>query len=322
MQFLRAYKLILGSPGQDGKIITNINDDGTLMPNGIRISFDIDKDTTKKTNKSKIKIWNLSDDSLDLIEKEDLIVELWTGYYKENNLSRIFLGYALTIETKSENQGKDVVTEIKASDGQLAVRDSITSIGYPPGTNSGKIIKYLAGSMGLSMYAANDVVYPDYPNGFSFCGKSADALDIVCGVIGASWSIQNNELQIIMSDGTTGIQGLVFNSNSGLLDRPEHFVRSAYATAAKASARAAKAEITSSKRKTKAKKKINRKQKKFGWRFTVLLSPTSNPGDAVRLESDEFNGWLKIESLKHTGDNRGKDWYTIIEGIEILNDDE
>lgn len=323
-QFLRSYKLIIGSPGGQGVVITNLNDDNTYKRDALRISFTIDKDTTKKTNKSKIKIWNLSDDTLDIIEKDDIVVELWAGYFKENNMRRIFVGYAMTIETKNDNNGKDIVTEINASDGQISIRDSIMSVGYPPGINSREIINGIATTMGLALFTAPDVVFPDYPDGFSYVGKAADALDVVCGVIGAAWSIQNEVLQIIMSDGTTGMRGFVFGPNSGLLDYPEHFVRSAYASAAKQAAQTAKTAISSARKKRKkdASRKKDRKQKKYGWRIKALLNPSVNPGDAIRIESSFVSGWFKLEAVKHEGDSHGKDWYSTMDCIEVMLDDE
>lgn len=325
MQFLRSYKLIFGEPGNDGLVITNLNEDGTYKPDSLRISFDIDKDTTKQTNKSTIKIWNLSDDSIDKVTKNDIVVELWAGYQQQNNLRRIFIGYAVTVETKFESEGKDIVTELKVSDGQIQIRDAIMSVGYPPGTNTKEIINGISTTMGLALFVAEDVEFPDYPDGFSHAGYAKDALDIVCGAIGASWSVQNSVLQIIMSDGTTGMQGFVFHAGSGLIGFPERIVRSAYSTAKKTTSSTttdASATTTKRKRKTKAKKKKIRKQKKYGWRIKALLCPSLNPADAVRVESDYVTGWFKIEAIKHQGDTRGKDWYSNVDLIEILLDDE
>lgn len=317
MQFKRIYKLVLGSPGVDGVVLSNVNDDGTYNPNAIKVTFDIDKDTTKKTNKSKITIYNLSDDTLDKLEKSDLVVELWAGYHLEQGLKRIFLGYAIEINTKMENDGKDVVIEIQACDGQVALRDSIISVGYPIGTSTKTIINGIASNMGLSLFTSDDIEYLDYPNGFSFVGKTKDALDVVCNTLGASWSVQNDVLQLIMSDGTTGARGLVFSADSGLIGFPERVVRSAYATAKKAETK-----VTSTRKKRKTKKKVERKQKKFGWKIKTLLAPTANPGDAIRVESQVVTGWFKVESLKHSGDIRGNDWITEFELIEVMLDDE
>jgi hypothetical protein len=314
---------MLGEAGNQGVLLTNLNDDGTIKKDAIRINFDIDKDTTKRTNKSKIKIWNLSDDTLDKIEKNDLFVELYVGY-KDSGLKRIFIGYALTVETKNDNGGKDIVTEITAADGQVQIRDAIMSVGYPAGINSKVILNGIASTMGLDLFVADDVDFPDYPDGFSFVGYAKDALDIVVGGLGGSWSVQNEVLQVILSEGTTGLKGLVFNADSGLIGFPERLVRSAYATAKQIATATAppKLKKNGQPRKQRAKKaKKQKKQKQYGWRTNVLLAPTTNPGDGVRIESDFVTGWLKIESLKHSGDTHSNDWNTQLELIEVLLDE-
>jgi len=315
MQWLRTYKLILGQPGTDGIIITNISSDGSYQNDALRIAFDIDKDTTKKTNKSKLQIWNLSEDSLQKVEKDDLYCELWCGYFGENNLRRIYTGHALSVHTKDDNEGKDVLTEIHAGDGNVAVRDSLISVAYTPGTNTRPILEGIAANMGLSLFSASDVAFPDYPNGYSFVGKAADALTEICNTIGASWSIQNEVIQVIMGDGTTNIQAMVFSASTGLLGFPGHVNRSATGVSDKSSNGTDVQSTTKRRKQTKAKKE--RKQKKYGWKITTLLCPTVNPGDIVKIESARITGWFKVESIKHQGDLRGKDWKSVLECVEI-----
>ncbi len=52
-----------------------------------------------------------------------------------------------------------------------------------------------------------------------------------------------------------------------------------------------------------------------------MLQPTLNPGDLIYLESKPVTGWFKIESLKHTGEYRGKKWHTNMEVYEIGGED-
>ena len=60
-----------------------------------------------------------------------------------------------------------------------------------------------------------------------------------------------------------------------------------------------------------------KKEKKAGWKLQSLLNPTLNPGDLVKIETRDVTGWFKIESLRHTGQYRGSDWYTEMEVYEI-----
>ena len=67
----------------------------------------------------------------------------------------------------------------------------------------------------------------------------------------------------------------------------------------------------------KRKVKKTKADKKAGWRVKCLLQPTLNPGDLIYLESIPVTGWFKIESLKHTGNYDGPDWYSELEVYEI-----
>ena len=67
-QFLRQYDLMIGESGKGGLHLTSEDKSNDTGITGLRVAFEIVKDATSKTNKSKIKIWNLSDKSLDMIE--------------------------------------------------------------------------------------------------------------------------------------------------------------------------------------------------------------------------------------------------------------
>lgn len=55
-QFDRVYRLLVGVEGSDGIII-----EGKPKENALNITFDIDKDLTKQTNKCRLQVFNLSD---------------------------------------------------------------------------------------------------------------------------------------------------------------------------------------------------------------------------------------------------------------------
>jgi len=328
-QFRRQYRLLFGKSAETGLLLTSEDLSTDKGITGLHMTFTIEKDTTKETNKSEIKIWNLSDESLDLVQKEDTMLDLSVGYRDDIGLVRIFIGSLITCHTKLENDGKDVVTTIKCSDGKLAIRDSIVSQAFPPGTNSLTIIRGLAQSMGLAADIAADVQGTTYDNGYSFIGYAKDSLDVVCGALGATWSVQNNMLQVIMRNGVTRKQGIVFSAETGLIGRPERIIRSSKKTNNLAEGEKEDKIIDASsiitpeiKRKRKQKAKKRRKTSQAGWRIETLLAPTVNPGDAVRIESGVVSGWFKVERVKHTGGVYITDWKSEIDCIEVMLDEE
>lgn len=295
-QFDRMARLTVGQPGGDGVVIENL-----------KMVFDIDKDLTQQTNKCNIKVHNLAPATRAKLERPDSICILEAGYREDVGLKRIFTG-AITHAWTAED-GPDAVTELELSDGQVAIRDSVFSVGYAAGVNGRQIAEDIAGQMGLLLRLAPDVAFPDYPNGFAYAGYAKTALEKVCSAAGATWSIQSNELQIIMGSGTNGLRSLVFSADSGLIGSPERIVKGVK--------RSDTAEAEEKKKKRKVKKQ-DKKEKQAGWKIKTLLAPTVNPGDAVRVESRTVTGWFRVETMKHSGDTHGSDWYSALELIEVI----
>lgn len=271
--------------------------------NTLKIAFNVDKDLTRESNKCKVSIWNLSDESRKKIEKEDVKVELYAGYKDNSGPVRMFIGSVIT--SQSRDTGKDIITELTLSDGQVAIRDSIFSISFAPETDGRRIIQYIADEMGLALVFGDGVKIGTYQNGYSFIGKGADALDEICKAQGCNWSIQNEVLQIIMQGGTSKSMGLVFSTGSSLIGSPERIV---------------KANVKENKDtpKRKRRKKEGKEGKQAGWKIKTLLAPTVNPGDAVKVESRVITGWFKVETISHSGDTHAGDWISEMTLIERL----
>lgn len=158
--------------------------------------------------------------------------------------------------------------------------------------------------MGIMVRYAEGLTFTTFANGFSFIGAGRTCLDKVCAGTGLSWSIQNNVLQIIEQGGSTKVEAVKLNVDSGLIGSPERIVKGVKRI---------------DKQKTRKVKKT-KADKKAGWRVKCLLQPTLNPGDLVYVESVPITGWFKIESLKHIGEYRGSQWYTVMEVYEIGGD--
>lgn len=274
---------------------------------GLKVSFDISKDLTQDTNKCSLKIYNLTAESRKKIEVADLVVEVYAGYRDNGNPKKIFRGSV--VSGVSESDGTDVVTELKLSDGQTAVRDSWFAISFPPGTSGNTILKAIADNMGLDLVFGEGVTFGTFANGFSYGGKGADMLNSICYGSGCTWSIQNGVLSVILAGGTTTTRGIVFSPSSGLLGSPKRIIRADH-----------KADKDTEKKTRRKKEKKEKPDKKAGWKIETLLSPTVSPGDAVKVESKRITGWFRVESAKHSGDVTDT-WNSEFELIEGLVDD-
>ena len=280
----------------------NNNDD---EKNALDISFDIDKDVTQESNKSKLTIINLAEESIRKIEKADTKVEIYAGYKDLGGAVHMFSG--TVIESNAKDNGKEVTLELTLSDGQVALRDTQVSLSFPPGTDAESVVKALANEMGLPTVYGEGVKFQSFPDGYSCVGAAKDAMTEVCEANQLTWSIQNGIITIILDGGITQNRGLVFSAATGLIGSPERIIRAR-----------PKEDKSTDKRKRKQKEKKEKPDKKAGWKIKVLLSPAINAGDAVKVESRIISGWFRAESVKHHGDLSGGDWVTEIELIEGL----
>ena len=298
MYWKRKYRIRFPDLGLE---LNNLDDE----KDALTINFEINKDITQESNKSKVTIYNLSQETISKIEKADTKVEIYLGYRDEGGAIHAFSGSV--IESVTKDDGKDVTTELTLSDGQVALRDTVVSLNFAEGTSARTIVQTLANEMGLPIIFGEGVNFQSYPDGYSCVGKAADAMTEVCKANGLTWSIQNEIITIILNGGVTQNKGLVFSASSGLIGSPERIVKSR-----------PKEDKTPPKRKRKQQAKKEKPEKKAGWKIKVLLSPSLNAGDAVKLESRLKSGWFRVESIRHSGSSTSGDWTSEIELVEGL----
>ena len=275
--------------------------------NNLHIGFQIDKDTTKESNKGKLEIYNLSDATRKKIEVPDTEVEIYAGYKKAGGAILAFKGsvtYGFTRDV-----GTDCITTLDLADGTKAMRDSYCSLSYAPGTSAKTIIQRCANEMGVPVVYGEDVgELESYQNGYSYIGQADGALTEICNALGLSWSIQNNILNVILAGGTSTNRGLVFSPSSGLVGVPERIVQAEY-----------KSNKSNPKKTAKKKAKKEKPRKKAGWKINTLLVPSVNPADLVKVESKWITGWFRVEKVSHRGDYNGTNWGSMMELIEVQN---
>ena len=277
-----------------------------LEGEGLNIAFEIEKDLTQQTNKTHLVIWNLKEETRAKFEQPDAEVEIYAGYKDNGGPLKVFTG--TVIQSFSADEGNDVRTDLRLADGRVALRDCVLSLSYPPGTSAGSIISHIASEMGVPLVYGKDVVPSAYPDGYSFAGLAAEALDEICLGQGFTWSIQNGVLQVILAGSVLANQGFVFSASSGLVGTPARIIR----------ANPYEDEDTAERRNKRQSKK-EKPDKKAGWEIDTLLFPTVNPGDAVKVESRTITGWFRVQTVKHRGTFLGNTWgshFQLLEGLD------
>ncbi|MGL6011262.1 MAG: phage protein, partial [Shewanella oncorhynchi] len=290
MLFNRVASLVIGKSGGTGRELS-----------GLRISFSIQKGSTKTPNKCTAKIWNMNPDTRSLVEVIGNVIILKAGYAEDLGLVNIFNGEvsrALTVR-----EGSDWITEIEMQDGLSEFRDTKTSISFDKGVTAIQVVKSISSKFDLPVRELPDgFAQKQYKDGFAFVGKTRDAMDKACLYLGLEWSIQNGEIQVIKKGGFFKQKAVVLSSESGMLGSPSRESKTMTEKAA------SKEGITKSQKGVSVVDEIDDKgnsEKKLqvnGFKVKSLLQPTLQPGGYVQLKSRGIDEFLKIEDLVHEGD--------------------
>lgn len=266
-----------------------------LRIEGLRVVFDVMKDDKTSANRAKIEIYNLAPATRQerFQELKDQII-VRAGYADES-LDEIFHGDLMSVS--HPRQGADIVTTIEANDGQGALRRSHANLSYGENTSVKQVIKDIAKSFGLPVKSEEylRLMSDDkFLQGFTFSGRSQDALDKVAARAGLNWSIQGNQLQIL-KQGKALPQALnqipILSPEHGLIGSPVRLQRL---------------------------EGDSPEKKPPGWLITSCVVGRLEPGGQVGLQCRDVPRAqaLRIKSVHHRGDTHGDEFTTTTEALD------
>lgn len=115
----------------------------------LRVSFQVEKDLSQESNKASVRIYNLAPENRAKLEQPDLKMNLYAGY--EANMGAVQLFSGTTTQAFSSDDGENIMTELRVSDGQMNLRDSVVSVSFAPGTSGETVLQDVARRMGLAV---------------------------------------------------------------------------------------------------------------------------------------------------------------------------
>lgn len=282
-QFNRTASLVIGRRGETAKVLS-----------GLRIVFNVTKTEGKEPNTAKIEIYNLSQESRNIIrmreEADTLFIILNAGYIDGDGEELVFTGNVKAISHQIIKP--EVVTIIEASDGANALFSTKLSISHGAGVSADTILLQVLNAIPLpSNFQTLQYEDKAYANGFAFVGLAKDALTKVTKFMNLNWSVQNNEIRLIPFDGDDRTKVVRLSPQTGLIGSPER--------------------LTGSTRKAKGLSKKDQP----GWKFTSLLQSKINPTGKIIVQSREIpeNSTFTVFSVNHSGDTHGDIWETVTE---------
>lgn len=278
--FDRQYRLSAGQAGQKGFEI------GAEKPVPLRISFSVEKADVESQNTGKVSIWNLNNQHLAILNKDDCILALKAGYGETMPL--IFTG-VVTYATTSLD-GADRCTEIELVDNRIEIRDTYVSLSYSGSVNTKKLIQDTADQMGVTVTFSYNATFANLPNGFSYVGPAKNVLTKACNSSGLAWSIQNGVLQVKKPGDVMSKEVYLLSADTGLIGIPKRVLISGDEGTSAA---------------------------QHGWDVEYLMNAAINVDDYVRLESKIVTGYFRVYSVEIEGDTAGGTWQCTARLLEV-----
>lgn len=265
----RVYALTAGVPG--GKGLRWEGKDG----DGLEIEFTVTRSRKRSANKCEIKIHNLSNTSIGVLESPGCGVSLLAGY--KSNVAVIFTGQIAKGGVSTERVGAGIVTTIEAGDGEFALASVSAGISLDEGATYQAAIDQCIQDMGIGrgnidLHAT--AMQRVFAGGFCDVGPTRSILTRLLADLGIAWSIQDGALQALAPGQPNADRAVLLASDSGMVDTP---------------------------------KKI-----KNGCEAKSLLQPRLKPGTTVVVQANEFSGTYTVSEVTHSGSYRGTEWYTDI----------
>ena len=252
-----------------------------------------------------VRIFNLSDDTANRVQKEFTRLILQAGY-ENGEYGPVFDGTIVQVRRGRENP-TDTYLDITAADGDIGYAFGVVNTTISRGSAFADRADALRKAMGVEASHIDPLPESKLPRGRTFYGQARDHMRDLAFSTDTSWSIQRGQLQIVKRDGFLPGEAVVLTSATGMIGLPE--------------------------------------QTQDGIRIRCLLNPRIRPGVRVQIDnasiqqaglqlsvtagavrSNSFlpriseDGFYRVVVCEHEGDSRGQAWYADL--ICVALDDE
>ncbi len=209
-QYLRKASLIIGNDEGNGRDFSEL-----------RFKFSIRRGDIQTPNTADIRIYNLSEQTAQAVQKEFTRVILQAGY--EGNFGVIFDGQIKQVRRGRETQ-TDTYLDITAADGDSAYNFAFSATSLAAGSTPIDHFNVVAKDMaehGVSEGYAPDLPGNPLPRGKVIYGMSRDIMRNVAKNTDTSWSIQDGKLTMIPQTAYVPGEIPVLTSATGVIGLPE-----------------------------------------------------------------------------------------------------
>jgi hypothetical protein len=246
------------------------------------VKFKVEKTSDEKPNTCEIEIYNLNENTRAAFQAKPSLVRLEAGYGDE--ISRIFEG-DLSFGPSVHN-GVDWITTVNVAEGGRAFAHATASRSYKAGVNHKQVIADVAKSMGLKVPTSikeAKALAGQFVSGLTLHGPSQAQMTKILKPHGFGWSVQNNQLQILPTNGVRPDQAIVISKETGMIGSP-------------------------------ALDAPKEPGKPVTIKVKTLLEPGLIPGGRIRVIAEALNGLFRIDKVTLTGSNFDQEFYSEVDG--------
>ena len=195
---------------------TVVNDPGRQVTN-LRMAFKIEKTSESFPNKAEIRVWNMSESSRSLAERQQLKLFFEAGYGGKNR--GLFVGSGGRVLSRRE--GPDIITEFEYGDGETEFQNAKLDFSFNPGTSVKEVFSKLTETIGLPLGEQKGIKDETFLSGLTLSGPVRDHLDNLTERQNLEWSIQDGEVQIIPKGDTITGEDVFLTPETGLIGSPK-----------------------------------------------------------------------------------------------------
>ncbi len=250
----------------------------------LRVQFRVTRTNKREPNEAQVTLYNLSRQTRVAMQEKDIPTRIVCGYV--NDTHQIFLGDL--DYSRSTRQGTDWVTTLQSSDGGQKIRKSRVNVSLRGPAKVTDALRAAADALGLEAGNLRQKIqeggvrktFDEFTQGIVLSGKADQQLDKIVRSLGLTWSSQDGQLILLGPNETISQQARVLGPRTGLVGSPEPGDDGRV-------------------------------------RCRSLLLPDLTPNNRVKVESEEINGFFKVEKTTYTGDTWGNDWYADLELIPV-----
>ena len=252
-------------------------DRSVLIIEELRITFDLHIDDQSSSSPSTVKIWNLAKASASHIAEAGQIVRVKAGYGDIRNAEPIFDGE--TRRVLHEPTGLDRVTTIVLGSSDSATSGALVCISLAEPVRLRDLVRRVVDAMGLSIESVQAVPDEELEEGFVYNGSAKSALKDLLEPHKVT-AYQIGGVMHFTHRGDEPERGTFFLSHgTGLIGTPS---------------------LTEDE----------------GLRAKMALNRSIELSQLVEVSSEAVDGWFRVKTLVHRGDNWGGEFVTEIEGVK------